>query len=269
MPQTDSIRIATDSVSLLSDSLQQADSIAKVDSVALIDTVKVQVLHGFEGIAHPSLPSSESWVFGAFLILFLVLVVSMLRGADWLTESIRTFFQVKERSSIFSKATTNGYQSRFLLTCFSIGVFSLYAYYLFYTPAIGFHISGYWLFCVAIGLFLLFKCMMFQLIGYVFLDHTALKLARESYFNVLCYLSMALFPLLIFQIYFPDNLNESTGVLSLIVCVVAAILIIIKLFQIFFRKIVTTFYILLYLCTLEILPLIIMFQVFRIIVLGV
>ena len=269
MPQTDSIRIVADSTTLLSDSLHGTDSIVAVDTVALVDTVKVQVLRGFEGVPHPSLPSSESWVFGAFLLLFLVLVVSMLRGSAWLTESIRTFLQVKERSSIFSKATTNSYQSRFLLTFFSVGIFSLYAYYLYYTPATGFHLSGYWLFCLAISLFMLFKLSIFQLIGYVFLDHTALKLARESYFNILYYLSIALFPLLIFQIYFPDHLNRSTGVVSLIICIMAILLIVIKLFQIFFRKIVTTFYILLYLCTLEILPLIILFQVFRIIVLGV
>ena len=266
MPQADSLRLTTDTATILSDSIQKSDSLAAIDSTALVDSLKIHIIRGFEGIPHPSLPSSESWVFGTFLILFVILLISAMRGSDWITESIRTFFQVKERSSIFSKTTMNNFQSRLLLTIFSTGIFSLYAYYLYFDPKSGFHISTYMSFCLATSAFLLFKLLFFQLIGYVFLDNTLLKLARESYFNVMYYLGIVLFPLLIFQIYFPTNLNHSTGIASLIICTIAAILVIIKLFQIFFRKIVASFYILLYLCTLEILPLIILFWAFRMIV---
>ena len=266
MPQADSLRLTTDTASILSDSLQKSDSISAIDSTLLVDSVKVHIIRGFEGIPHPSLPSSESWVFGTFLFLFVILLISALRGSAWITESISTFFQVKERSSIFSKTTINNFQSRILLTFFSTGVFGLYAYYLYFEPQSGFHISTYMLFCLIIGAFLLFKFIFFQLIGYVFLDSTQLKLARESYFNVIYYLGIVLFPLLIFQIYFPPHLNHFTGIISLVICIIAAILIIAKLFQIFFRKIVASFYILLYLCTLEILPLIILFLAFRMII---
>ncbi|MGB4414898.1 MAG: DUF4271 domain-containing protein [Paludibacter sp.] len=266
MPLPDTIRLTSDSAMTISDSLQITDSLTVVDSTSLIDTLKAQVFTGFAGIPHPSLPCSENWVFGVILVLFLILVVSLIQNLAWIRESIRTFFQVKERSSFFSKNTVISFRTKFLLVIFSSGVFSLYAYYWLYNPENGFHLSIFlWFYLITIS-FLIVKFILSQLIGYVFLDSISIRLAKESYFNVLTYMGITLFPALILQIYFPSYLNSSVAIFSLALCVLAAILIIIKLFQIFFKKSIASFYILLYLCTLEILPIIILLKVFRLII---
>jgi hypothetical protein len=278
MPLNDSIHILSDSAlfadSLLrADSLQRADSIMRVDSImradsiALADSLRIAKLtRGFEGIPHPSFPESESWVFGTILFLFLMMVVSFLRSSGWFYESVRIFFQVKDRSSIFSKTTINDFQSRFILILFSVGVLSLYGYILLIPSGKPFEITQYALVLGVTLLFYIFKFLSIEVLGYVFLEKQSLKIARESYFNLLIYLGIVLFPLLIFQIYFPLWLNDYTVYISLVVCVLLFVFLIFKLFQIFFQKAVTSFYLLLYLCTLEILPVFLIYSIIRTII---
>ena len=278
MPLNDSIHILSDSAlfadSLLrADSLQRADSIMRVDSImradsiALADSLRLAKLtRGFEGIPHPSFAESESWVFGTILFLFLMMVVSFLRSSGWFYESVRIFFQVKDRSSIFSKTTINDFQSRFILILFSVGVLSLYGYILLIPSGKPFEITQYALVLGVTLLFYIFKFLSIEVLGYVFLEKQSLKIARESYFNLLIYLGIVLFPLLIFQIYFPLWLNDYTVYISLVVCVLLFVFLIFKLFQIFFQKAVTSFYLLLYLCTLEILPVFLIYSIIRTII---
>ncbi len=190
---------------------------------------------------------------------------SISRSANLLIDSIKTFFQVKERSSIFSKATVNDFRFKILIIIFSIGVLSFYAY-LVINYNEGFYITGYFLFYATTALFLIIKSLIFDLIGYVFLDNSSLKHAKESYFNIISFLGISLFPVLTLRIYVSAQFVNIINIIALILCILAIILAIIKLFQIFMHKVVASFYIMLYLCTLEILPLFILFQVYKLII---
>jgi hypothetical protein len=190
-------------------------------------------------------------------------VFSISRSAGFIAETAKNFFQVKERSSIFSKATVNDFRFRFYFILFSISVLSFYAYLVFYNPITNFSLLTYCYFLVATGIFFILKSLVFDLIGYVFLSPQILKMGKDSYFNIISIFGIAMFPLIILQIYIPGNYYNLIGLICLIVSVSAVILVIIKLFQIFFHKIVASFYILLYLCTLEILPLIALYRVYK------
>ena len=243
----------------------KADSI---DSVSLHDTIKavIQLPSGYEGIMHPSLPQTESWIFITLLILFFLLVFSISRSKGMINEIIQNFFQVKERSSLFSKATINDFRFRFFIILFSIIVLSLYSY-LGLNGFIGaVSISRFSIFLLVAISFFGLKSLFMDLLGYVFLDTSNLKMAKDSYFNILSFLGILLFPLLILNIYGPESLCYLTEIISLITCIIAFIFVCIKLFQIFFHKIATSFYILLYLCTLEIIPLLIMYKVYQLLV---
>jgi len=268
MVQPDTLQFLNDSSKVLPDSLAKLDSIAAADSIQLADSLKAiaKIPHGFVGISHPSLPQTESWVFIILVLLFFLFVYSISQSVGLISDTIKNFFQVKDRSSIFSKATVNDTRFRFFLIIFAIGSISFYAYLLLHNPAIAFSIKEFSLILLTTGLFFGIKSLVFDLIGYVFLNTSNLKMAKEAYFNVVSFWGVCLFPILILQIYIPHNFVDITQILSLIVSVSAGLLIIIKLFQIFFQKILASFYILLYLCTLEILPLIILFRVYKLIV---
>ena len=77
---------------------------------------------------------------------------------------------------------------------------------------------------------------------------------------------MFLFPILILYTYQPENWQYPLEMATLILIGIFYIVLIIKLFQIFFHKSIVSFYLMLYLCTLEILPLIILFQVYRLLI---
>jgi hypothetical protein len=268
MIQPDSIKSLSDSTISLSDSLHKVDCLATSDSLRLIDSLKsiVPVPHGFIGIPHPSLPQTESWVFIILLALFFLLIYSIIQSYDLISDTIKTFFQVKERSSIFSKAAVNDSRFHFLITLYAIGVFSIYAYLALYNSNFPFLITKYGLFLLVTGAFFVFKLLIFNLIGYIFLTPVILKMAKDSYFNVVLFLSVALLPLLFLQIYIPGNFTGIIQIIGLFLILTAFILILIKLIQIFFHKLLAFFYILLYLCTLEILPLIFLFKVYQLIV---
>jgi len=262
--------LTTDSL-LRSDSLINADTLSGVDVTMLFDTLKsvVKAQRGFVGIPHPSLPQTEGWVFGVLLLLFFLLVFTISRSSGLISENIKNFFQIKERSSLFSNRTINDFRFGFFLLLFSSGVFSLYAYLIFHRPSTPFSVHGFGLFLLVTLLFIAFKSILIDLVGYVFLDRNTLKMAKNSYFNILSFLGIALFPLLILYIYIPYSWSGFTEIISLVICVIACILVIIKLFQTFSHKTVASFYILLYLCTLEFLPLIALYQVYQLLIQSV
>ncbi|MEI6751608.1 MAG: DUF4271 domain-containing protein [Paludibacter sp.] len=268
MNQPDTLHIAKDSLTAMTDSTAIADSIAKADSLHLADSLRIiaQIPRGFLGITHPSMPQTESWVFIILILLFFLFVYSISQSMGLISDTIKTFFHVKDRSSIFSKATVNDSRFRFFLIIFSIGSLSLYAYLILHNPMQPFSLKEFCLFLFSTSIFFGIKSLLFDLIGYVFINTGNLKIAKGAYFNIISFWGVCLFPILFLQIYIPDNFIGITQLLSLIVSISAGILIIIKLFQIFFQKILASFYILLYLCTLEILPLIILFKVYKLIV---
>jgi len=269
MIQQDTTRLISDSLSAMqADSLAKMDSLARVDSLYKLDSLRLALAKptGFSGMAHPSLPVSENWVFIALVSLFVLLIISIVSNPVWIRESVRTFFQVNERSSYYLKNNSSQFQTRISLLIFNAGVFSMYSLLLYFKPESGFHISEFLIFYAVTMVFLIFKEGIGRTLAFVFLDKTSFRLMHESYFNILSYLGITLFPVMTLQIYFPDNLKVYAATAGLILCILAAILIIIKLFQIFFHKSISFFYIMLYLCTLEILPLIILFEVYRLLI---
>ena len=269
MIQPDTIKILNDSTrSFAADSLAKIDSLARIDSLRAVDSIKsiVRIPTGFVGIPHPSLPQTETWVFVTLFLLFILFVFSISRSSGFITETLKNFFQVKERSNIFNRATVNDSRFRFILVLFSIAVLSFYSYLALYQTGNTFSFEKYAFFLMVTMLFFGFKSLTFELIGYVFLSESGFKIAKDNYFNIVSFLGIIMFPLLILQIYIPTIFIKIIIIISLITSVSSFILIIIKLFQIFFHKTVAFFYILLYLCTLEILPLIALYQVYKLIV---
>ena len=228
MNQTDTTEVFRDSlVSLSSKAGFKTDSAS--DSVNKLLT-KPQVLHtrviipprGFVGVPRPSLPYAESWIFVTFLIVFIVLVVS--RAVTVLMQGAKSFFQVKERISIFNKTTISDMRTRLLMVVYPILVLSLYTFLLFHKPSQDYNLINYGYFASLFFLFFVIKYFLITVVGYVL------------------------------RVYGPDFLVHATELISIGICVLSYSLIIFKLFQIFLDKTVVTFYIMLYLCTLEILP---------------
>lgn len=276
MPTVDSLFNVSDSLVYVNDSLLLPnDSVfaTDIDSLAYIQqkvhSTTLQISTGFEGMALPSFPSSEDWVFSAILFYFFLLSFSFLRSSSWFYESFRTFFQVKNRSSIFVKTNINDFQSQLTLIFFSLGVLTLYVHTILLNPLYGYELTDYlYLLSVAVLIFGV-KFLLVELVGYVFVSKATFSLARQSYFNLLIYWGIIQFSILVFQLYSPATFAHYFSYIGLLFIVLAFFFMSIRLFQIFYDRFVVSIYILLYLCTLEIVPFFLAYWLFRMIVLDV
>ncbi len=264
MPSLDSIHInSSDTIDSISGLTQQMDTMHTVDTIQAL--LPVSIFPGFQGVQHPSLPISENWVFIALVALFSIMVLSIALSASWLPNSLKVFFHKGERRTYLDDKATSSLESRLLLLLFSSGVFSLYIYTVNFDLYASFKVVGFLNYLWITLAFLVVKYLLFRLVGYVFISRNLLTTTINNYYNIIIYLGLLIFPLLILKIYAKLDFVIYFDLISLIIVIAAALIMIIKLIQIFLDKSIASFYLLLYLCTLEILPLILLFQAYRVI----
>ena len=232
------------------------------DSLIHFDTISpVQLpFQGFEGILHPSTPANQGWLFFLLLGLFFLLIFFLIRYPLFMKDTLQSFLKIYDRGRNANDEQYN--VAPFSIVLFSLGVVSLYAISFFYQPPESFELKSYVYFLVVTAAFFVFKWLTIELIGFVFFDKSTFKLAKYSYFRLFFLLTIILFPLLILQVYLPNSSNWSS-IVTLFLFIVAFMALIIKFFQIFSTKFVAFFYIFLYLCTLEILPLILLIKAYQ------
>ncbi len=201
---------------------------------------------------------SESWVFAVVLFLFLFFIFSFKKSFGWIKESISNFSRVKTRASLFSNATQSEYSSRHLLTVFSIGVLSLLIYILNRPFDSKIYFEIYLMMFGAILFYIIIKHLIFNIIAYTFFEKEISKLVKEQFYLLFSFLGITLFPLLLARIYLPDINHQTILIITLSIAFIYPLILVIKLMQIFSGKFLELFYILLYLCTLEIIPLALM-----------
>jgi hypothetical protein len=230
------------------------------------DSLKVNVEVKKEGIPFQPSFTHNNWIFGLLLLFFILSVYGINRSFSWLTDAIANLFKVRTRSSIFSKSTLTDFPSKLLLIAVSSGVISLYIY-LHLNGSGVFQLNDY-LFCFLAGiLFLVFKNILMNLTGFVFLEHDLFKNGKEQTLILFTFTGLLIFPLTVLRIYLSTRTNAIIfDEIALLIWIFMLIFITFKLFQIFFHKILDFFYIMLYLCTLEILPAIGLYQAYKLII---
>lgn len=238
------------------------------DSILSPDSLSGYVTQQFHGVGLPAEATGQNWIFAALLILLVFLVLAVNRSHSWMVDAIKNLSKIRSRGSLFVKTSVHEYQSRWLLIIFSTGVVCLF-YFLNSMDKGSFQLLLFLIGTAMVLIWILVKAFLIRIIGYVFMSPESLKIAKDNYYNVYSMLGFLLFPLLFINIYTQlDWLHLASQHTAIILAFIALIFITIKLFQIFYIKILDFFYIMLYLCTLEILPLIGIKELFEFIALG-
>lgn len=243
----------------VSDSLN-IDSL-KTDSLTLIsDSTRMDTLHTavtgirYEGIALKGNPEHNNWVFSILLLYFLFFVYAINKSRNWLSDSFTNFFKLRSRNSLFTKTSLMDYPSRVLMVFITTGLFTLYLY-LYFNDSDTFVLTHYLILLGAGALFMFIRKLIIDIAGFIFFDQDTIRNARESYFNLYIFNGLLFFPVIVGSIYTNNYQNVNIfDKIALILVILWFILMLFKLFQIFYHKILDFFYIMLYLCTLEILP---------------
>jgi len=249
---TQNIKAVTDSLnidSLKVDSLTQIpDSLVKDTTVSVISEIR------YEGIALKSNPEHNNWVFSLLLVYFLFFVYAINKSHNWLSDSFSNFFKARSRNSLFTKTSLLDYPSRVLMVFITTGLFTFYIYFHFNQSG-PFNITHYLILFGTGAAFIFLKKLIIDMAGFIFFDQETIKNARESYFNLYIFNGLLFFPVIVGSIYTNNYQNVNIfDKIALILVILWFILMTFKLFQIFYHKILDFFYIMLYLCTLEILP---------------
>lgn len=255
----------SESMTIIRDSLEalyRADSI----QLAIADSIQNTALapSGFVGKAMPETVQSEMIVPLLLLAMFFSYVLILTRGRKMILETVKDFFYLKERSSIFIDSGANQAQMSLHLLFILVPSIALLMHVLLFDQDIIFNfehkIANLGILTLLVFIVISVKYLFIRFLGYIFLERSLISIFTKAYFTVLFALGLGIYPLLLGLIYAPTNLNNTFLILIFILALSAFVLIFYKTTQIFLDKISSFFYIILYLCTLEILPIFIVLK---------
>lgn len=210
------------------------------------------------GEALPYLLRSDGMV-TSVLFLSLVLVAYVLsKGKKILMNQLQTFVTNRERGSIFDEATSGEVGHTFFLMFHSCMVWGMFIYYyysrtmpeLFQMYSHGWLLAGY--IGGVVGLFV-FKCLIYSLVNWAFFDKTRNTIWMSSYYNVTIWQGILLLPIVLLVVYFDLSFLLAV-VFACFLFFLVKLLLFFKCFSNFYENFHGAFHLILYLCTLEILP---------------
>ncbi len=221
-----------------------------------------------EGILMPSIPSTESWVGWVLFGLLGLLISSWLLDPNAILNSTSFSFKIKERESIFKNSTLTNLYARICFLLFVFGTFGLVLYLYVYNLGDNFTAKRYGSILMVVTAFYAVKYALFILLKYVFAHYSkeAGKAWIVEYFRVISAYCLFQFPLIVLCIYGipiePSHYTNMTMLISLLpMCYLT-----IRLVQFFLLKKTSLLYIMLYLCTFEIIPFLAMVHILKIVV---
>lgn len=243
----------------VSDSIYRSDSIAPADSVAA-DSVAAEPRFGIVLQAEPesgSLPRPESadagmsWVVGTLMVIFLIVAIRYRSNTKYAKALVREMLGVRERGNVFDDTVR---ETSFLVLLNLMWVCSGGVLFgaLVGAPATP---AGIGISAGIVAAYTLFMLTAYYIIGNVFSDARHASMWVRGFAAGQGIGSLAVFPLALLHICYPSMteiwLMIAGGVLFLI-----KIVFIWKGFRIFFTQTASWLLFLYYLCSLEIVPLI-------------
>ena len=244
-----------------SQSTIKADS----DSLQLAQIHSAQeVISGFEGTPIPYSPRTDDAIALTLLACFFLSSIALARGKKFLSQQVKDFVLHRERTSIFDSSTAA--DMRYLLvlvvqTCVLSGI-TFFNYFHDTSPALMNSVSPLLLLGIYVGsclAYFLLKWFLYMFIGWTFFDKNRTNIWLESYSTLIYYAGFALFPFVLFLVYFDLSLTNLL-IIGTIILIFAKILMFYKWIKLFFHQFGALFLLILYFCALEILPCLLLYQ---------
>ena len=255
----------TDTLSLLQQK-QISPAKADSDSLQLADLHAVQeVDSGFEGTPISYSPRTDDAIALTLLACFFLSSIALARGKKFLSQQVKDFVLHRERTSIFDSSTAADVRYLLVLvlqTCVLSGITFL-NYFHDTCPALMDHVSSLLLLGIYVGFclaYFLLKWLLYMFLGWTFFDKNKTNIWLESYSALIYYVGFALFPFVLFLVYFDLSLTNLV-IIGSIILIFTKILMFYKWIKLFFHQFGDLFLLILYFCALEIVPCLLLYQV--------
>ena len=254
----------TDTLSLLQQE-QISPAKADSDSLQLADLHAVQeVDSGFEGTPISYSPRTDDAIALTLLVCFFLSSIALARGKKFLSQQVKDFVLNRERTSIFDSSTAADVRYLLVLvlqTCVLSGITFL-NYFHDTCPALMDHVSSLLLLGIYVGFclaYFLLKWLLYMFLGWTFFDKNKTNIWLESYSALIYYVGFALFPFVLFLVYFDLSLTNLV-IIGSIILIFTKILMFYKWIKLFFHQFSGLFLLILYFCALEIVPCLLLYQ---------
>ena len=202
---------------------------------------------------------ASSWWFGGLvLIILVVLALSVSAHRKQYALYVRNLLNKQGRVMNYDQESTSLWADVLLW-------FVVVSSYVLLLMTEEIHFNFFLLFAIVV-VYLGLKWVLIRFLGYVFGLKDVARAFSTDYFVIIAMLGLLLLPLNLGIIYMPEVPDFVWTVVLLVIGFLVVITLFIKLLQIFYRGISSLFYIFLYLCTLEILPLLVAAKVASIVV---
>lgn len=253
-----------DTLSLLQQK-QISPAKADSDSLQLADLHAVQeVDSGFEGTPISYSPRTDDAIALTLLACFFLSSIALARGKKFLSQQVKDFVLHRERTSIFDSSTAADVRYLLVLvlqTCVLSGI-TFFNYFHDTSPALMDHVSSLLLLGIYVGFclaYFLLKWLLYMFLGWTFFDKNKTNIWLESYSALIYYVGFALFPFVLFLVYFDLSLTNLV-IIGSIILIFTKILMFYKWIKLFFHQFSGLFLLILYFCTLEIVPCLLLYQ---------
>ena len=254
----------TDTLSLFQQK-QISPAKADSDSLQLADLHAVQeVDSGFEGTPISYSPRTDDAIALTLLVCFFLSSIALARGKKFLSQQVKDFVLHRERTSIFDSSTAADVRYLLVLvlqTCVLSGITFL-NYFHDTCPALMDHVSSLLLLGIYVGFclaYFLLKWLLYMFLGWTFFDKNKTNIWLESYSALIYYVGFALFPFVLFLVYFDLSLTNLV-IIGSIILIFTKILMFYKWIKLFFHQFSGLFLLILYFCALEIVPCLLLYQ---------
>ena len=204
---------SADTLSLLRQN-QTSPAKADTDSLQLVDLHAVQeVDSGFEGTPISYSPRTDDAIALTLLACFFLSSIALARGKKFLSQQVKDFVLHRERTSIFDSSTAADVRYLLVLvlqTCVLSGITFL-NYFHDTCPALMNRVSPLLLLGIYVGFclaYFLLKWLIYMFLGWTFFDKNKTNIWLESYSALIYYVGFALFPFVLFLVYFDLSLTN-------------------------------------------------------------
>lgn len=244
---------------------QQTLAKADSDSLQLAEVhASQEVESGFQGTPISYSPRTDDAIALTLLACFFLSSIALARGKKFLSQQVKDFVLHRDRTSIFDSSTAADVRYLIVLivqTCVLVGI-TFFNYFHDTTPVLMERVSPLLLLGIYVGsclAYFLLKWLLYMFLGWTFFDKNRTNMWLESYSTLIYYVGFALFPFVLFLVYF-DLSFTNLIIIGAIILIFTKILMFYKWIKLFFHHFGTLFLLILYFCALEIVPCLLLYQ---------
>ena len=219
---------------------------------------------GIEGIPISYSPRTDDAIALTLLACFFLSSIALAKGKKFLSQQVKDFVLHRERTSIFDSSTAADVRYLLVLvlqTCVLAGI-TFFNYFHDMCPALMEHVSSLLLLGIYVGfclVYFLLKWLLYMFLGWTFFDKNRTNMWLESYSSLIYYVGFALFPFVLFLVYF-DLSFTNLIIIGSIILIFTKILMFYKWIKLFCGNLYGILLLILYFCALEIIPCFIMYR---------